>query len=92
MNTIRTLDVPSFIRHDSQTVGDIAATDYLSKIRAYAPDGGVLPWSTWVCISNRPDSDITYINNWPGDEQVSNVPGAFHHLWSGFSATPIAVF
>ena len=43
-------------------------------------------WSTWVCISERPDgSHVTYTNNWPGDELVGNVPSASLHLWSGFS-------
>ncbi|PWV51483.1 nitric-oxide reductase large subunit [Chitinophaga sp. S165] len=43
-------------------------------------------WSTWVCISERPDgTHVTYTNNWPGDELVGNVPSASLHLWSGFS-------
>ncbi|HEY8920956.1 MAG TPA: nitric-oxide reductase large subunit [Chitinophaga sp.] len=42
-------------------------------------------WTTWVCITERPGSNITYTNNWPGDETVGNAPGAALHLWSGFS-------
>ncbi|SEM11966.1 nitric oxide reductase, NorZ apoprotein [Chitinophaga rupis] len=42
-------------------------------------------WTTWVCITERPGSNITYTNNWPGDETVGNTPGAALHLWSGFS-------
>jgi len=42
-------------------------------------------WATWVCITHRPDSDVTYTNNWPGDELVGNVPPPSLHLWSGFS-------
>lgn len=43
-------------------------------------------WSTWVCISERPDgTNVTYTNNWPNDELVGNVPSASLHLWSGFS-------
>ncbi|SDH49430.1 nitric-oxide reductase large subunit [Chitinophaga filiformis] len=43
-------------------------------------------WSTWVCISERPDgTHVTYTNNWPNDELVGNVPSASLHLWSGFS-------
>lgn len=43
-------------------------------------------WSTWVCISERPDgTHVTYTNNWPNDETVGNTPSASLHLWSGFS-------
>ncbi len=43
-------------------------------------------WTTWVCISERPDgTHVSYTNNWPGDELVGNVPSASLHLWSGFS-------
>ncbi len=42
-------------------------------------------WSTWVCITNRPNDDVTYTNNWPHDGLVGNTPPSSLHLWSGFS-------
>lgn len=42
-------------------------------------------WTTWVCVTERPGSTVSYTNNWPGDEAVGNVPPAALHLWSGFS-------
>lgn len=42
-------------------------------------------WATWACVTNRPDSDITYTNNWPPEELVANRPSADLHLWTGFS-------
>jgi nitric oxide reductase subunit B len=31
-------------------------------------------WATWACVTERPDRDITYTNNWPPDELVGNGP------------------
>ncbi len=31
-------------------------------------------WATWSCVTERPDSDVTYTNNWPPEELVANVP------------------
>ncbi|MCD2424350.1 nitric-oxide reductase large subunit [Niabella pedocola] len=42
-------------------------------------------WSSWVCITERPGSKVTYTNNWPHDELIGNVPSPSLHLWSGFS-------
>ncbi len=42
-------------------------------------------WASWACVTNRPDSDITYTNNWPPDELVANVPTSSLILWTGFS-------
>jgi nitric oxide reductase subunit B len=42
-------------------------------------------WASWACVTERPDSAITYTNNWPPDELVGNraTPGLI--LWTGFS-------
>ncbi|WP_460765444.1 nitric-oxide reductase large subunit [Niabella terrae] len=42
-------------------------------------------WCTWVCVTERPESEVSYTNNWPHDEQVGNIPPPSLHLWSGFS-------
>lgn len=42
-------------------------------------------WTAWACVTNRPDSEITYTNNWPPDELVGNEPTSSLILWTGFS-------
>ncbi|SDD78452.1 nitric-oxide reductase large subunit [Niabella drilacis] len=42
-------------------------------------------WASWVCITERPGSKVTYTNNWPHDELIGNIPSPSLHLWSGFS-------
>lgn len=42
-------------------------------------------WTTWVCVTNRPNDDVSYTNNWPHDPTVGNIPSSSLHLWSGFS-------
>ncbi|SFE01666.1 nitric-oxide reductase large subunit [Thermophagus xiamenensis] len=42
-------------------------------------------WSTWATITHRPNSEVTYTNNWPPDELVGNKPGSSLILWTGFS-------
>jgi nitric oxide reductase subunit B len=31
-------------------------------------------WATWACVTERPDSEITYTNNWPPERLVGNRP------------------
>lgn len=42
-------------------------------------------WTSWACVTERPDSDITYTNNWPAEELVANEPTGAMILWTGFS-------
>lgn len=42
-------------------------------------------WTSWTCATNRPGDNITYTNNWPGEELVGNSPSGSLHLWTGFS-------
>ena len=42
-------------------------------------------WTSWACVTNRPDKDITYTNNWPAEELVANRPTSSMILWTGFS-------
>lgn len=42
-------------------------------------------WASWACVTERPDSDITYTHNWPPDEQIGNVATSDLVLWTGFS-------
>jgi nitric oxide reductase subunit B len=42
-------------------------------------------WASWSCVTNRPDKEISYTNNWPPDELVGNGPTSALILWTGFS-------
>ena len=42
-------------------------------------------WASWVCVTDRPGSDVSYTNNWPHDPTIGNVAPTSLHLWSGFS-------
>ena len=42
-------------------------------------------WTAWAAMTNRPDSQITYTNNWPGEPLIGNRPPASTYLWSAFS-------
>src|SRR5664279_4312865 len=42
-------------------------------------------WISWACVTQRPDQEITYTNNWPADELVGNRPSGSLLLWTGFS-------
>jgi len=42
-------------------------------------------WTAWVCVTDRPGSEISYTNNWPSEELVANRPTSSLILWTGFS-------
>ncbi|RIH66167.1 nitric-oxide reductase large subunit [Mariniphaga sediminis] len=42
-------------------------------------------WASWACITERPDKDITFTNNWPPDDLIGNKPTGSLILWTGFS-------
>jgi nitric oxide reductase subunit B len=39
-------------------------------------------WTSWAAVTQRPDSAISYTNNWPHDELVGNTPSAALGMWS----------
>lgn len=39
-------------------------------------------WTAWAATTNRPDSDITYTNNWPHEPLVANEPSSSAIVWS----------
>jgi nitric oxide reductase subunit B len=42
-------------------------------------------WTAWAASTQRPDSAITYTNNWPSEPLIANRPPASTFLWSAFS-------
>ena len=48
-------------------------------------------WTSWACVTNRPDSNISYTNNWPSEELVDNKPTSSLILWTGFSVIMLLI-
>ena len=48
-------------------------------------------WSSWACVTERPNSDLTYTHNWPNDNQIGNVPTGSLVIWTGFSIIMLLV-
>jgi len=42
-------------------------------------------WTAWAATTDRPDSDVTYTNNWPHEELVGNRPTGGTVVWSVIS-------
>ena len=42
-------------------------------------------WTAWSCVTQRPDNNISYTNNWPHEELVGNKPSSSLVIWTGFS-------
>ena len=39
-------------------------------------------WTAWAAGTNRPDSTVTYTNNWPHEPLIENQPTAANVMWS----------
>jgi len=39
-------------------------------------------WGAWAAITERPEANYTYTNNWPFDPQLGNTPTADNIVWS----------
>ncbi|WP_339799963.1 nitric-oxide reductase large subunit [uncultured Marinobacter sp.] len=39
-------------------------------------------WTAWAAATERPDSDVTYTNNWPHEPLIDNTPSAENVVWS----------
>lgn len=39
-------------------------------------------WTAWACGTNRPNSEVTYTNNWPHEPLIDNRPTSSIVLWS----------
>ncbi|MGD9489741.1 MAG: nitric-oxide reductase large subunit [Calditrichaceae bacterium] len=42
-------------------------------------------WATWATVTNRPNAEITYSNNWPPEDLVENKPTGTIIIWSVIS-------
>jgi len=48
-------------------------------------------WTSWSCVTQRPNQKISYTHNWPHDELVGNVATGSLILWTGFSIMMLLV-
>lgn len=39
-------------------------------------------WTAWAAATERPDSNVTYTNNWPHEPLIDNTPSAENVVWS----------
>ncbi len=39
-------------------------------------------WTAWAAATERPDSNVTYTNNWPHEPLIDNKPTAENIIWS----------
>ena len=39
-------------------------------------------WTAWAAATERPNSKVTYTNNWPHEPLISNVPSSENVIWS----------
>ena len=39
-------------------------------------------WTAWAATTERPDTTVTYTNNWPHEPLVGNAPSAANLMWS----------
>lgn len=81
-----------------------AAPDLATLRKAYAMPDNVISdesrrtsmsafffWTAWSCVTERPNSTITYTNNWPPDERVGNHPTPAAIYWSVMSLVVLLV-
>src|SRR5680860_217594 len=92
----RAVAIANVAAHYQSLFGNDPATAELRE--AYAMKNDTVPdaehrraltaffwWTAWATVTERPGSDITYTNNWPGEPLVGNRPPASLFLWSAFS-------
>ncbi len=46
---------------------------------------GFFAWTAWAAVTNRPESNISYTQNWPHEPLVGNVPTGESVVWTGVS-------
>lgn len=56
--------------------GTIPSFERREKLNAF------LFWGAWAAITERPNENYTYTNNWPFDPQLGNTPTSSNIVWS----------
>ena len=58
----------------------IEAVDGLTAKQRFDKMDAFFAWSSWVCVTNRPGSNVSYTNNWPHDPVIGNTAPTSLHL------------
>ncbi|WP_028862137.1 nitric-oxide reductase large subunit [Psychromonas aquimarina] len=56
--------------------GTVPSLERRTKLNAF------LFWGAWAAITERPNENYTYTNNWPFDPQLGNTPTSSNIVWS----------
>ena len=83
-------------KHYADLFGDAPALDSLRDAYALpakaikSPErqqmlNGFFFWASWACVTNRPNSDVSYTQNWPAEPLVGNAPTGSIVVWSVLS-------
>jgi len=56
--------------------GTVPSFEHREKLNAF------LFWGAWAAITERPNENYTYTNNWPFDPQLGNTPTSSNIVWS----------
>lgn len=54
----------------------IASAEHREKLSAF------FFWGAWAAVTERPDQNYTYTNNWPFDPVIGNTPTSDNIVWS----------
>ena len=65
--------------HYAMPANVLKDTELVRKLNAF------FFWTSWSCVTERPNQKISYTHNWPHDELVGNVATGELVLWTGFS-------
>lgn len=98
VSPVRAEAIAAVSRHYTGLFGDDPELDDLRE--AYAIPKNVLKaeqperfealnafffWTAWACVTHRPNSDVSYTQNWPSEPLVGNAPTGSIVVWSVIS-------
>lgn len=96
VSSVRAAAIEAVGRHYAGLFGDDAELDelrdaYALPARAVKSDerqqmlNSFFFWASWACTTNRPNSEVSYTQNWPAEPLVGNAPTGSIVIWSVLS-------
>lgn len=92
----RGLAIDEVIAHNIKLFGNDKSLDKLRQ--DYAMKNNTIPsrehreelnaflfWGAWAAVTNRPNENYSYTNNWPYDPSIGNIPTSDNIVWSVLS-------
>lgn len=85
LSEVRSQAASAVAQHYVNLFGHVPAWDDLRESYAMPPDTvasmegrtqltAFFFWASWVCVTERPNQNYTYTNNWPPDDLIGNRP------------------